>query len=342
MNPKIKTTAARRVATIQYATDKLTSIHALRGIASLWVCWFHLTRGSSAFPTWEPLRATGINGWLGVDIFFVISGFIIPYVLYRARYSLNQFGIFVLKRLIRLEPPYLVSIVAILALNFASTLSPLFRGPPFHIDFTQLALHVGYLIPFSGLKWLNDVYWTLAIEFQYYLLLGLLFPFLLKRKRVDTLVVLLLALAAFLVETDKLIFHWFFLFFLGFVTFQFHVRLSGKLMSSVLAALAVWGCAHTLGWHAAAAGLFAAGFILLWRHSHPILLFLGNISFSLYLIHVPMGGRVVNLGSRFFTSELGQVFVVITALLVSLLSAWILYRLVEKPAQQWAARIRYA
>lgn len=321
---------------------KLASIHVLRGLASLWVCWFHLSRGSHDFPSWEPLRATGINGWLGVDIFFVISGFIIPYVLYRARYGLNQFGTFVLKRLIRLEPPYLVSIVAILVLNFTSTLSPLFRGPPFHIDLTQLALHVGYLIPLSGLKWLNDVYWTLAIEFQYYLLLGLLYPLLLKSKIVDTLVVLILGSAAFLVETDKLVFHWFFLFFFGFVTFQFHVGLSGKLMSSVLAALAVWGCVNTLGWHAAVAGLFAAGFILFWRYSNPALLFLGSISFSLYLIHVPTGGRVVNLGSRFFTSELGQVFVVIMVLIVSLVSAWLLYRLVEKPAQQWAARIRYA
>ena len=57
---------------------KLNSIHALRGLASFWVCWFHLTRGVSTFPTWQPLRATGTNGWLGVEMFFVISGVIIP------------------------------------------------------------------------------------------------------------------------------------------------------------------------------------------------------------------------------------------------------------------------
>lgn len=36
---------------------KLTSIFALRGLASLWVCWFLLSRESKAFRTWEQLRA---------------------------------------------------------------------------------------------------------------------------------------------------------------------------------------------------------------------------------------------------------------------------------------------
>lgn len=323
------------------SSSRLNNIHALRGIASLWVCWFHLTRGSKAYPTWEPLRATGINGWLGVEMFFVISGFIIPYVLYRSRYKLCQFKTFALKRLVRLEPPYLVSIGLILVLNFASTLSPLYRGLPFTIDSTQLAWHLGYLIPFTSYKWINDVYWTLAIEFQYYLLLGLLFPLLLKRKSVDMAVALSLAGAAFVIGTDKVVLHWFFLFALGFVAFKYYAGLSGKFTTAILSVAAFAGCWYTLGSYAAYAGLFASVFILFCKHHNPVLEFLGNISYSLYLIHVPTGGRVINLGSRFASSEIAQVGVVVAALAVSIVAAWLLYRFVEKPAQEWAARVRY-
>ena len=167
---------------------KLNSIHALRGLASLWVCWFHITYGRASYPTWEPLRATGKNGWLGVEMFFVISGFIIPYVLYKSRYQLGEFKKFALKRFVRLEPPYLASIILILLLNYSSSLSPLYKGEPFTINLTQLMYHLGYLIPFSEYHWINDVFWTLAIEFQYYLLLGLLFPLLMKNRLTGVLI----------------------------------------------------------------------------------------------------------------------------------------------------------
>lgn len=53
------------------ATEKFHHLDALRGLASLAVCWFHLTL-SEALPAW--LRLSGAYGWLGVEVFFVISG----------------------------------------------------------------------------------------------------------------------------------------------------------------------------------------------------------------------------------------------------------------------------
>ena len=320
---------------------KLNSVHSLRGLASLWVCWFHLTRGGQAYPTWGPLRATGINGWLGVEIFFVISGFIIPYVLYKSRYTLGEYKNFAFKRLVRLEPPYLVSIILILLLNYASTLSSFYKGKPFTVDAIQLMLHLGYLIPFSNYKWINDVFWTLAIEFQYYLLLGLLFPLLMKNKTLGIILTILLIIAAFAVGTDKVVLKWFFLFYMGFMTFRRYAGLDNRPLSLAFVVVGVIGCYYTIGSLAAIAGLFAVWFILFFKYHNSSLEFLGNISYSLYLIHVPTGGRVINLGSRFAVSEISQVLVVVLALGVSLISAWLLYRFVEKPAQEWAAAIRY-
>ncbi len=322
-------------------SGKLNSIHALRGLASLWVCWFHLTRGGVAFPTWGPLRATGINGWLGVEMFFVISGFIIPYVLYKSRYTLGEYKHFAMKRLIRLEPPYLVSIVLILFLNYASTLSSLYKGPPFGLDVTQLMLHLGYLIPFSNYIWINDAFWTLAIEFQYYLLLGLVFPFLMRTKTLGIIISILFMIAAFAIDTDKVVLKWFFLFFMGFMTFRYYAGLASRPVSVVLLAVGFIGCRYTIGLEPAMAAVFAVWFILYFKYHNSILEFLGTISYSLYLIHVPIGGRILNLGSRFAVSEISQVAVVLVALGVSLASAWLLYYFVEKPAQQWAAAIRY-
>jgi peptidoglycan/LPS O-acetylase OafA/YrhL len=50
-------------------------------------------------------------GYLGVDVFFVISGFVIPYSLWGREYSLRQFPRYMIRRAVRLEPPYLASVV---------------------------------------------------------------------------------------------------------------------------------------------------------------------------------------------------------------------------------------
>ena len=68
------------------------------------------------------LRATGAYGWLGVEVFFVISGFIIPYSMLHAGYEfLWHFGRHLVKRIIWLEPPYLASIAVVLVLWHVST-----------------------------------------------------------------------------------------------------------------------------------------------------------------------------------------------------------------------------
>ena len=108
-------------------------------------------------------------------MFFVISGFIIPYALHRSSYRVTDYGRFILKRIIRLDPPYLVGILIVIALGYASSATPGFSGPPFEPSLAQVVLHLGYVNVLFGYPWLNPVYWTLAIELQYYLLVGLLF-----------------------------------------------------------------------------------------------------------------------------------------------------------------------
>jgi len=62
----------------------------------------------------------------------------------------------------------------------------------------------------------------------------------------------------------------------------------------------------------------------------------GVISYSLYLLHVPIGMRVVNASMRLSRSTLAGYGVVIVALLLSVATAWLFWRSVEKPSAAWA------
>src|SRR3954451_20161467 len=112
------------------APHRIPVLDMMRGIAAFAVCWYHMTHGNAAFLPSGLLRSSGDLGWLGVEVFFVISGFIIPFALARSGYRLRDYRTFLLKRIVRLDPPYFVTIVTILVLNVLSTLTPGFRGDP--------------------------------------------------------------------------------------------------------------------------------------------------------------------------------------------------------------------
>ena len=71
--------------------------------------------------------------------------------------------------------------------------------------------------------------------------------------------------------------------------------------------------------------------------------FLGSISYSLYLVHSPIGKRALNLFMRISgaQSTASRLLVIAAATGVSILAAYLLYRFVELPSQTWSARLRY-
>ena len=153
--------------------SKIGIIETIRGLAALAVCLFHFTKGNMVF------HGSSIHylnlasyGWLGVEAFFVVSGFIIPYSLVKSGYTIKRFFQFFAKRCIRIEPPYLLSVILVIALAYASTLAPGFKGESFRFNFLQTISHVAYLPEHLGFQWLLPVYWSLEAEFHYYILIG--------------------------------------------------------------------------------------------------------------------------------------------------------------------------
>src|SRR5580765_3271068 len=121
---------------------QIQSVELLRGIASAMVCYYHLARGNADFlPDQNIVKRSATWGWSGVEIFFVISGFVIPFAMFQKKYTIRNFLTFLKKRIIRIEPPYIISILLVVFLNFVSTLSPYYRGAAFHIDWANLFGH---------------------------------------------------------------------------------------------------------------------------------------------------------------------------------------------------------
>lgn len=326
---------------------RIEIIDPLRGLAALAVVLHHCTNGSPLVQTpW--LRHIGWYGRLGVEVFFVISGFVIPYSMCCGGYRLTRhFGQFLAKRLLRLEPPYLASIVVVLAVGYLASRSPHFAGEPFHLSGRQLLLHLGYLNTFTGGAWLNPVYWTLGMEFQFYLLVALIYPLLADRRQWVALATLAaLVGASLLVTTPMLVCYFLGLFSLGIVTFRYHARLFSLPMFLAVLLVVSLATDWRLGWiKASAAGLTALLIAFAPMPRHPVMrlfLFLGAISYSLYLTHFPIGMKLVNLAARRQHGLGYELLVIAAAVAVSIAAAFVFHWLVERPSQRWASQLRYA
>jgi peptidoglycan/LPS O-acetylase OafA/YrhL len=307
----------------------------MRGLAALSVTWFHLTNG---YPH-DGVGVSGSYGWLGVDAFFVISGFVIPYSLFASGYRVRDFPRFMARRMVRLEPPYIASVILVVGLNTLSSLVPHFAGVPQRYTALQLLSHALYIIPLTGFQWLQPVYWSLAYEFVFYISVGLTFRALWPR---NLLLTLAFAAAAVMLKMaitgtwDARIV----LFALGAGAARHYVGRDGLvvflagLLACVSAMVAMGSAANAM------VGVGAALVIALVRApAWAPLTFLGSISYSLYLIHVPIGGRIVNFGRRFGAGPGYELLLSLSALMVSLIFAWIFYRSIETTATRWSRRV---
>jgi peptidoglycan/LPS O-acetylase OafA/YrhL len=324
------------------SAGRILTVDCMRGIAASAVVWFHLTNGNSVVMS-EWLRASGRQGWIGVEMFFVISGFVIPHALLASAFRLEHYGPFVLRRIVRLDPPYFVSMLLTIALAYLSAARPGFGGSPPDYTALQLASHVAYVTGFFGLRWINVVYWSLSLELQYYLLIALLFPLLANGRAVVRMTtVAALCATSLIVRNPLFVFGWLGLFALGILAFQKRHSMLSVPQYVVAVALASAAVAVTGG---PAVALVAAATTLLIAFAtfeHRLLLFLGTISYSLYLVHVPVGGRVMNAVGHAQLGPTATVAATCAAFAISVTVAYVFYIAIERPARRWATHIQYA
>ncbi|MCK7590228.1 acyltransferase [Subsaxibacter sp. CAU 1640] len=326
---------------LEHKKHYLTSVTLIRGIAALAVCLFHFTKGFISHASVSQILMP--YAWIGVEVFFVISGFVIPYMLLGLPFKAKHYGGYILKRLLRIEPAYLASIAIIILLNYLSTLSPLYQGPAFAVSGHNVLLHLGYLVEFFDGTWMNPVYWTLAIEFQYYIVIGFLLILWNRNNKYLTIISLFIFFllsfwyqdeARFLRHTD--------IFSIGIVCAFYKKEYISKAYFLLLVAIIGIVIYMHHSYVITILSVGAALGIAFLDHVRNLkwLIFFGNISYSLYLLHVPIGGRVINLGKRFASSNIEKILVIFVAVIVSVLAAWIFYKLVEVPSHKLSRKIR--
>lgn len=140
-------------------SGRIVELDALRGVAALVVCLFHL---------WHSHWSLTI-GWAFVDLFFVLSGFLITRIILQAQTGWAFMGTFYVRRALRIFPIYYLSLAVVVAINpFLLEPQPL-KGLPYVATYTQgTPTYWGRPTPpFS--TWFEHG-WTLAIEEQFYLI----------------------------------------------------------------------------------------------------------------------------------------------------------------------------
>jgi len=322
---------------VQTGRPKIGIVGALRGFAALAVCWFHFTYGQGPRLKWS-----GQYGWLGVHTFFVISGFIIPYSLYQYRYSIRDYFRFIGKRLARLHPPYLASLVVVVAVYLATlAIFPNAHIPRLDLSLRQFVDHFFYLNDFVGKTWLNAAYWTLSIELQWYLLLGLTFPLLANRSWIVQVAGAMLMLIGYrLIGSFHVIFHSVPIFLIGVFVFQYRMGLSSawRMLLSIAAMFALMKTpiGMPVSIVSTITGLLIAFATLENRWCNR----LGEISYSVYLLHLPVGLGLMAVLSRLPYS--GELLVLIDLACVGavVLASMFFYRWIEEPSQKWSSAIK--
>lgn len=189
----------------------IAAIEGLRGLAVIWVLVFHYyVVRAEAFPAdpWiqvvlssVPVTVIVSNGFLGVDLFFLITGFLLTLQWFRhAEQGLPPPAArdFYRRRALRILPAYYVQLIFIFFICIPLLRDLTFWKTDLRYYLVNLSAHVmmvHYMTPLTSTSLgINGALWTLALEAQYYVLLPLLAPLLVRGPRTGAVVLVAIAI----------------------------------------------------------------------------------------------------------------------------------------------------
>jgi peptidoglycan/LPS O-acetylase OafA/YrhL len=298
----------------------------------------------------------------GVAVFFVISGFVIAYTTRQMRTG-DQALRFIARRQVRLDPPYYTMIAVALLIEWAQSFVPSLQyttyGPGVVI------LNMLYLQNIVGVPSILAVAWTLCLEVQFYLVVVLVTLAASAFGRTESartairiwiplgLLAVSLALPLLGINGGPWFIGLWWMFALGMTLAWFAEGVIGiRSVSAILAVVVVWltvlqvlGRADAWGgeWFAVAtAVLIAVLGARAWLSRSPgrVLLYFGRISYSLYLVHLPVITVVVGAAYKVLPHN-GPVRAITLVIggAAAIGAAHLLYRFVELTALRWSKRI---
>lgn len=315
---------------------RIAELDALRGIAAVCVMLYHFTHFLPIlFPQAGSLGWTFSWGCYGVQAFFAVSGFVILMTLD----STKSAGDFIVSRFSRLFPAYWAAIaVTLFIIGW-------FGPAKLHVDGTTILANLTMLQTYFGALGVDGAYWSLAVELAFYvIMLGIWRLRMLDR--IEVIVSLWIAvrwlglllpgwaegLNLFLIA-DHIPY-----FVVGLLAYRIW---SGK--RTLIQQMPVFALAYLSVYkydpsEPTVAFLFVCALMLLLATGklgglrHPILLWIGTISYPLYLVHQNAGYTLI-LHLRAAGVGLGAA--TILAIVQAFVLATLIHAIVEKPALSW-------
>ena len=351
--------------------ERVLALDGLRGLMTVFVVVSHyfaeLPGGVSAL----------MFGWVGVDMFFVLSGYLVGKLILEKSRHTNFFSVFYARRTLRIIPAYVVTVLVVSGLM--AICDPAWSGAPFafplwsYLSFSQpfFMISTGTI----GAHWLAPT-WTLALEEHFYLLAPLiivmaprrLLPWLLGAVTVLAVVVRLTlhqlypdnpmpALVLLPSRADLLC--------LGILAavamtswkvawerFDFALRLTPILALVTILGLKGLGGAFADALIPLAMAVGCTSFLLALvrdapeakRFKGPLLRFFGDKSYCIYLTHIPVLGLMhgLILGQRPALETPAQWAVSLAALPICVLVGWGMTKLIEEPLTRYGRSWRWS
>ena len=342
---------------------EIKALTSLRGLAAMMVVLQHFSATAERHAS-VPIPSLVPHGYVAVDLFFTLSGFIMAYT-YRAdfaRRGVRAMPDFLLKRAARILPlnTAMVVVIVLAGLLSQSVSGTNIFGASSHLLY-DVACNVLLLQGFGIGMNLNGPSWSVCTEFAAYLLFPVFLALAFSRLAVTVLTVLVafgllfvvalhhsrLGLDTFVLEGTLT--RCFGQFVIGMCTFRATLvpRARRLLMADWLAALAgVWTAGAlilrvdllaAIGFPVLVAALACndgkIGRVMAMKPLH----FLGEISFSIYLIHDPLRALALALLRFVHPTLLGAAPALGFALVSSFLvigSGWLAYVVIERPGRR--------
>ena len=320
--------------------NKNHTIDFLRFIAAAWVALFHFNEPIAHVDNWY--RNFVKMGALGVPIFFVISGYCIGLSASRAKNAAD----FLVRRFFRILPPYWFSLLVVIGsvityklLNSENSVAILPKS-----IIPILATLTLSTSPLSNIPTINWVYWSLTVELFFYLAAAI--SVVSKKRWVNEIVLLLVSLVAFSADaraSRALFFLEFWpAFGIGMALFYFKFVDNKKYFFPATLLLSNGGALFYINSISSYSITVVLTFLLIALSTHlidlPNSLFskLGDLSYSVYLLHVPLGVYILgNFRNAFIQNNLfaNVLFDLLIYLVISVF-AFYTYKYVELPSIQ--------
>lgn len=341
------------------ASERFLFLDAMRGLAALSIAVFHFYQGpleDALQPHIHPIFHRMLVDYRpGAEVFFVLSGFLIAYIMGKRPQGVPGSVNFILRRLVRLTPAYWLTIA--FAIGFMGLSAKFLRGEGFATPgLWEIAANLMYAQDVTGYGQLLPPLWALCIEIQFYIFATVFFAVLVRLpdERMQYMITLPLAAISLctlpggpLEVSEAWLWRFWFMFYLGIIAcwqWQGRIGTVSFWIQLMLIGLVCIGSGNFDAINACLAGLLiymiAHAGMLSTALSHGVFQYFGRISYSFYLLSPLAGKKVVVFMDRITDSPAMLLLAYVFAFGTTILAAELMFRLVEAPSTRWSRRLK--